>query len=572
MRSIPNPRVGARLCLVLAALLTVASSATAQAEHPLVARARAANPERFAFALAHGAEIVLTPDGRSFYLRWLPPGAGADPPVLVTLHGHASWAFDELYVWLPWLERHGVGLLAVQWWFGAGERPEDYYTPAALHDVIQPALGALGVGRGRAMLHGFSRGATNVYALKALDFVRGGGYFGLTLANAGGFADDYPPNFDLTSGRLGRFPLSLAAFALYCGGRDAEPERSGCPAMVRTEGRLAPLGARIVARWRDDDAEHGGFHALGRHVDESLELYLALRRDAPGPAVEEWTPAGIAVGEHAGNWQGEGSLIMPEVVKVPAVGYRMFYTVSTPTTARIDVAESADGASWHPVGTALAGRADPNDREALVGGPSLVELPNGRWRMYYGSSPVDRAGVPPGAHLRSAISRDGVHFEREPGVRIEIAPYDPASPLSFAGHGRVFRAADGTWTAIFSGNWRDDATPSDLVLATSRDGLTFHGYRTLYVDVHDPVVVRTDRGFLLYAAYLDQWSGRAVSRNGRRWPAKLSPIEFVDPPGRPLGKGAGFGDLGAVLSYRNELWLFANSGEPSRDLVRLVRR
>src|SRR5262245_37397427 len=67
----------------------------------LLAQARAANPQRYQLALDAGAQIVPTPDGRSFALVWLPSGAATTPtrPWIGTLHGHASWAFDEFALW-----------------------------------------------------------------------------------------------------------------------------------------------------------------------------------------------------------------------------------------------------------------------------------------------------------------------------------------------------------------------------------------------------------------------------------------------------------------------------------------
>jgi len=66
----------------------------------LLDRARAANPQRFQFAVDHGAQFGATADGRSFYLLWSPPDTAAGQRTwIVSYHGSASWALDEFFLW-----------------------------------------------------------------------------------------------------------------------------------------------------------------------------------------------------------------------------------------------------------------------------------------------------------------------------------------------------------------------------------------------------------------------------------------------------------------------------------------
>ena len=66
------------------------------AAQALLDKARQTTPTRYQFAVDKGAKIDATPDGRSFYLTWLPPGMGMNNrTVIVSLHGSSSWAFDE---------------------------------------------------------------------------------------------------------------------------------------------------------------------------------------------------------------------------------------------------------------------------------------------------------------------------------------------------------------------------------------------------------------------------------------------------------------------------------------------
>lgn len=104
----------------------------------LLERAKRATPARFSFAIDHGAEVKPTDDGRSFVVVWYPAGTTEDgrPPMIVTIGGHASWAFDDFAVWYPHLVERGYGLIALQWWFGGGETVADYYLPHEIYRAI----------------------------------------------------------------------------------------------------------------------------------------------------------------------------------------------------------------------------------------------------------------------------------------------------------------------------------------------------------------------------------------------------------------------------------------------------
>src|SRR3989338_3418927 len=99
--------------------------------HPLLDQAKRETSERFDYAVNNGARIGLTKDGKSFFVLWTPPGTGPDnpPPMIATIHGHASWAFDEFFLWHRFAQEHGYGIFALQWWLGEGERFQDYLAP-----------------------------------------------------------------------------------------------------------------------------------------------------------------------------------------------------------------------------------------------------------------------------------------------------------------------------------------------------------------------------------------------------------------------------------------------------------
>ncbi|MBI4860859.1 MAG: hypothetical protein HY815_11460 [Candidatus Riflebacteria bacterium] len=201
----------------------------------LLEQARQANPERYRFALARGARIGYTRDGSTFYLLWTPPGRGADRspgPVIATLHGHASYAFDELFLWHRQAAARGIGILALQWWKGRGERFQDYLLPREIYRALDDALREAGVRSGQVMLHGFSRGSANSYAVTAIDRQTRNNYFALVVANAGKPGRDFPDNVDLERGRFGPRPLTGTNWVLYCGMHDPNPDRAGCQGMA----------------------------------------------------------------------------------------------------------------------------------------------------------------------------------------------------------------------------------------------------------------------------------------------------------------------------------------------------
>lgn len=242
-------------------------------------------------------------------------------------------------------------------------------------------------------------------------------------------------------------------------------------------------------------------------------------------STETWTLKGYAVGKDAGN--ESGGVSMADVILLDNGNYHMYYDQMSSAGFVIKYAESGDGVSWTVKGTVLLGSSDPSDREYSVKGPSVLKLPDGRYRMYYQSGPQNQPLEEPKFHVRSAISQDGVNFTSE-GVRIEISSVDSSSPLKLAGHGTYFIASDGTYVGVFSGNFKDEMGPSELVMATSSDGLTFSNFRMLHEDWHDPIVIKVSGGYKMYATYLLEEQGIALSSDGLTWPSQMTQVSFVD--------------------------------------------
>lgn len=95
--------------------------------------------------------------------------------------------------------------------------------------------------------------------------------------------------------------------------------------------------------------------------------------------------------------------------------------------------------------------------------PDAILLADGRIRLYY-LAPRRRneSGELLPSEVRSALSTDGVHFVREPGVRHSgVGVMDPA----------VIQRADGTWKMYVA--VVDEKGQPSIASATSKDGLTF---------------------------------------------------------------------------------------------------
>lgn len=259
------------------ALFVLASSALPCAAlastKDLIRQAKAADEARYAFAVKEGAEINATEGSRSFFIYWAPKKTKLRG-VIVTLHGHGSWAFDEFYLWKDRAEKNGLAILALQWWLGQGETTEDYLTPQEMYAEIDRILRRKQIRPGKAILHGFSRGSANSYAVAALDAHSGNHFFKGVISNAGGASLDYFPNRQIDLGMMGSRVFEGTDWVLYCGGQDPEPERDGCPAMNRTKGWIQKHGGRVVLFLKDLTAGHGGFHRNPRRIDEALSKFV----------------------------------------------------------------------------------------------------------------------------------------------------------------------------------------------------------------------------------------------------------------------------------------------------------
>ena len=217
---------------------------------------------------AQPAQDIPSADGSLTHVAWKP--AGRIERWIVSLHGTGGSAKTDLAVWQKSLGGRPIGVLAIQWWRGQGDA---YLPPFEIYREIDFAASKLDIKQGNALLHGFSRGSANVYAVAAIDTGRGRKLFSLYVASSGGVALDYPPTRAILDGRFGPRPLAGTRWITACGERDPNPERDGCPGMRRTGRWLKEQGAILLDAIEDPQSGHGALQLNPRNSARVLELF-----------------------------------------------------------------------------------------------------------------------------------------------------------------------------------------------------------------------------------------------------------------------------------------------------------
>lgn len=256
---------------------TVQVRTTSGSASTLLATAKARNAAAVQQAAADDVRVRPTSDGRSFWLEYVPAACqgaarASDPcPVLVSLHGHDGWAYQDYAAWRPFLQDHPYRLVSLQWWFGSGEAPSSYYADREMYPQVERALRMLHAERGQVVLHGFSRGSTHTYGLAALDHARGSDWFGAVISNAGRMYDDLPENAAITRGELGSAPFAGIDWAFFCADGDRESPGDACEHMAASERWVVAQGATSLGIVRDSTGEHGGMHRHAANADVILD-------------------------------------------------------------------------------------------------------------------------------------------------------------------------------------------------------------------------------------------------------------------------------------------------------------
>lgn len=231
---------------------------------------QASESKFYSQAMSLKPKIISINGGKSFAAVYSP----SDHPSrwIVSLHGHDGFATDDIAVWSRHLEGRDVGLVALQWWRGKGERMQDYLTPPEIYRAIDELLPELGASPGDVLLHGFSRGSAVIYAVAALDAAHKR-YFSTIIASSGAVQLDYPPSGEIEKGRFGEKPFGGQNWITSCGERDQNPERDGCPAMRRTAEWIKGKGGNVALQIEDPDGGHGALVTNSANAKRVLDYF-----------------------------------------------------------------------------------------------------------------------------------------------------------------------------------------------------------------------------------------------------------------------------------------------------------
>jgi predicted esterase len=184
--------------------------------------------------------------------------------LIVAVHGHNGRASHEYRSWQPYAESHHLGLVAVEWQTEWGKDAQ-FLDTNATYGMIRRAVAREGVKPGHVLLHGFSQGSHEVFALTQLDHAQGR-LFAMTLAESGGYGGP-------TGAAAG---LAGTTWDIYCAGRDPWPNLSGCPSMRRAQTALKQSGASVGRFMVDPPAGHGGFLKNRKDVELVLGDFARL--------------------------------------------------------------------------------------------------------------------------------------------------------------------------------------------------------------------------------------------------------------------------------------------------------
>lgn len=207
-------------------------------------------------------QTIASTDGKTHFVYGAPAGHNNKETkyLIVSLPGHGTTAEEGYQAW----SRHLTGEYALaefDWWKGTGEKKSDYYTPAEIVREVRPFLVNQGYDADDVIiLHGFSRGSANTYAVIVQDHLLSRPVFDAVISNAGKYQSDFPlADKPLSDEEITKFYTDIP-WVLVCGGLDPNPSRDGCPGMTETKEFLTEHGANVLALLTDPNASHGVFH------------------------------------------------------------------------------------------------------------------------------------------------------------------------------------------------------------------------------------------------------------------------------------------------------------------------
>ena len=208
-------------------------------------------------------EKITSADGKSYFVYGAPAGQNnkQTKKLIISLPGHGTTADTGYVAWKGHIEGGEYALAEFNWWRGTGEKKTDYYDPPAVVAQVRAFLNKQGYDSGdTVVLHGFSRGSANTYAVVVQDHLLKEWMIDAVISNAGKYQSDFPlADHTLSDQEITRL-FKDVPWVLACGGLDENPQRDGCPGMQETQSFLTSHGANVLGLLTDPNKGHGAFH------------------------------------------------------------------------------------------------------------------------------------------------------------------------------------------------------------------------------------------------------------------------------------------------------------------------
>lgn len=302
---------------------------------------------------------------------------------------------------------------------------------------------------------------------------------------------------------------------------------------------------------------------LMKKIFYAFVIALGLQAGNLFAQLEIFNWQGYAIGQDASGAAYCAMGAMPDVILINST-YYMYYVARYNNVNAIYYATSPDMINWDVQDTIMTASADTTNRIYDIGGPGVLRLNNGNYRLFYRTS--EKATFPnePLFHIRSMYSTDGIHFTHEAGVRIENQTYQPTSYFKSASHPSVYRDINGNVRAIITG--RDTTmnlnSPAGLYTASSNDeGMTWSNFQPMYAGCHDPIVIRDSSDiFHMYTTYMATGHREVTSNDGISWPATPDSmlIRKNNVPLNEMTSAEIIADLGAAVDPSGNIILYSN--------------
>ena len=196
---------------------------------------------------------------------------------------------------------------------------------------------------------------------------------------------------------------------------------------------------------------YGGYRILQRNKDGSgQKTNSALEKSE----TKSWQTGEVAIG---------GKYADADAVDLGNGKYRMYYSIEPEVAGNqleMYSATSTDGIIW---------TKESGIRKTFAPFPSVLKLPNGKWRLYFQNTGV----------IKSALSSDGLNWSDEAGTRMD-ATNSLGLKFDNVAAPTVDRLSDGNYIMVYRGFINDaysNETPNKntqlFLWASSKDGLNW---------------------------------------------------------------------------------------------------